>query len=88
MNAQLQHTDRYEGRDLGDEYLFFDAEGMQYFVLNATARSIYLLCDGTRSEDDVIREFGEMYELDAETAGRDGRDTVRELLDRGLLSPP
>jgi len=75
----------YKGRDLGDEYLFYDQQGDKLHVLNGTARAIYLLCDGTRSEEQVSSAFAETYDVDQETALEDTRETVRQLIDLGLI---
>jgi pyrroloquinoline quinone biosynthesis protein D len=71
--------------DLGDEYLFYDREQDRVHVLNGTAREIFLLCDGSRSEEEIGREMADRYRLDVETALRDARDTIGRLVELGLL---
>lgn len=79
-------TERIPGKDLGDEYVFYDAAGDSVHVLNATARSVYLLCDGTRSIEEVARTIAGEYDVDEETALRDVKDTVARLVELGILS--
>ena len=73
------------GRDLGDEYLFYDTSGDRVHVLNGTARAIYVLCDGERNETEVAAEFAKMYRIDEETAQRDIQQTLKQLIDLGLI---
>jgi len=72
-------------KDLGDEYLFYDSRGDRVHVLNATARSIYMLCDGTLSEAEVADRFAAMYGIDGATAERDIEQTLGQLTEIGLL---
>lgn len=78
-------TLHFQGTDLGDEYLFYDSQTERVHVLNGSAREIYLLCDGTRSEEDVARTFSTRYEVDGEIAMRDALETIRQLHGLGLL---
>jgi hypothetical protein len=74
------------GRDAGDECLFRDADGMRVHVLNRTAREIYLLCDGSRSADDVAGELARRYTVDAQTARADVDGLLALLVELGILS--
>jgi len=72
-------------RDLGDEYLFYDTAGDRVHVLNGTARAIYVLCDGERSETELAAQFAEMYRIDEATAQRDIHETLKQLVELGLI---
>jgi hypothetical protein len=74
-----------QGKDLGDEFLFYDHGGDRVHVLNETARTIYMLCDGNRTVEQIVREFARTYELDDETAERDTRETITRLVECGLI---
>jgi hypothetical protein len=76
---------RYQGTDLGDEYLFYDSGDETVHVLNGSAREIYMLCDGTRSEQDVAQAFSTLHEVDRDRAERDALETIRQMCDLGLL---
>jgi len=78
-------TGTFDGTDLGDEYLFYDRENDKVHVLNSTAREIFLLCDGERSEDDIADALAETYDLDKATAGKDTQETLNRLYDLGVL---
>ena len=72
-------------RDLGDEYIFYDPQGEKLHVLNGTAREIYLLCDGTKTSEEIAAVLSERYEVDLTTALTDTREAVEKLLELGLL---
>lgn len=75
----------FERKDLLEEFLLFQRSTGRIHVLNGTARSIYLLCDGSRTEDDIARALSEEYEIDVRTALRDVRQTIEKLLEVGAL---
>ena len=79
--------DTLEGKDLIDEYIFYDAQGEEVHVLNGIAREIYLLCDGERSVEDLVKNIVDRYEVDEETANRDINDLLQKLIDLKLLDP-
>jgi len=84
-NQRPRRRNGVQGKDLGDEFLFYDHSGDRVHVLNATARTIYMLCDGDRSVEQIIQEFARTYELDDETAERDTRETLASLVQCGLI---
>ncbi len=84
-DARPRPTTQTEGRDLGDEMLFYDRNGDQIHILNGTAREIYLLCDGSRSIDDVAASMVVKYEIPAADARQDVEETVDRLIGLGLL---
>ena len=80
-----RHAPGFTGKDLGEEYVILDAKGDRFTHLNATAREIYLLCDGSRSTDDVARALADAFEVDAETARADTAKAIEELMELGIL---
>jgi hypothetical protein len=74
-----------EGKDLVDEYIFYDAKGEEVHVLNGIAREIFLLCDGERSVDDLVKNIVDRYEVDEETARRDISELLQNLVDLKLV---
>ena len=77
----------WTGRDSGDECLFRDSDGERIHVLNATAREIYLLCDGSRSTDEVALEMANRYTVDQSTARTNVDEIVEALVGLGILAP-
>ena len=86
LATRPQRLNTAEGKDLGDEYMFYDASGEQVHVLNGIAREIYLLCDGEHSVADLVKSIVDRYEVDEETASRDIGDLLQQLNDLRLLS--
>jgi PqqD family protein of HPr-rel-A system len=80
------HATGVLGKDLGDEYLFYDATHEQVHVLNATARAIYLLCDGKASVSEIVDRFGARFAVDGPTARRDVEETLERLRSLGLVA--
>ena len=75
------------GKDLGDEYLFYDSANERVHVLNATARVIYLLCDGRASVREIVQRFRAQFAVDDSTARRDVEETLEQLHALGLVGP-
>ena len=74
------------GKDLGGEYMFYDENSDRHHLLNMTAREVFLLCDGTRTSDDIIREMMERFEVDEATLRRDVPEVIEKLLKLNLLA--
>ena len=74
-----------DGRDLGDEYLFYDRAGDRVHVLNETAREVFILCDGQRTTEEVGFAFAESHEAEAEQARRDAAAVLEQLVELGLI---
>lgn len=74
------------GKDLEEEYAFYDKRGDAVHLLNATAREIFLLCDGSRSAEEVARALAERFGVDDETAKQDASLTINRLIELGILT--
>ena len=72
-------------RDLGDELLAYDRANGRVHVLNATAREIHLLCDGSRTLEEIAGELVDIYGIDVETALRDLTATIERFVKLGLV---
>ena len=79
-------TPATEGTDLGDEYIVYDQGGDRVHVLNGTAREIFLLCNGERSEDEIVSELSARYEdVESSVVRKDTLETLARLRELGLL---
>ena len=78
-------TGTFKGTDLGDEFLFYDRDNDRVHVLNATAREIFLLFDGTRTQDDVAAVLVERFDVELPQAQSDVENTTRQLRELGLI---
>lgn len=72
-------------RDLGDELVLHEPEGGRIHVLNASARRIFLMCDGSRDLGAIAAGLAEHFGIDEETALRDTSSAVRDLVRLGFL---
>jgi len=86
LATRPQRRQTVEEKDLGDEYMFYDAQGEQVHVLNGMAREVYLLCDGEHSVADLVKNIVDRYEVDEETASHDVNDLLKKLIELELLS--
>jgi hypothetical protein len=74
-------------KDLGDEVVLYSPTGRVIHVLNRTAYSIWTLCDGVHSVEDMEKKVRSIYALP--NAGidvqADIRATLQTFTDKGLL---
>lgn len=87
MNAitKPRPTTSMKGTDLGDEFLFYDREQDRVHVLNGTAREIFLLFDGSRSEEDVAAVVADKFDVELTQARDDVCDIAGRLRDIGVI---
>jgi len=85
-NAGPRHADGLTGKDLEHEYVILDRAGDRFYQLNGTARDIYLLCDGSRTLDDIARALCASYDVPLEIARQDTARTIEELTQAGILT--
>ena len=65
--------------------LAYDRANQRVHVLNASAREIHLLCDGTRTLEQIAGTLVETYGIDMETALDDLRATLKRFVELGLV---
>ena len=70
-----------------DEMVLYDGNTEMGYSLNASARSIWDLCDGSRSLATICDTIAGELEIEATMLHDDVRTTVSELLKLGLLKP-
>lgn len=68
-----------------EEMVLYDAETEIGYSLNGSARSIWDLCDGTRSVEGICRELAEPLDVSPDLLHEDVSRLVDELLKLGLL---
>ena len=71
-------TGKLEEHDLSEELMLFNGQEDQVHVLNRSARFIWKLCDGTHTEEDILREVREHFHAQEE---RNLPDEVRMILE-------
>lgn len=77
--------DDLESIAIDDEMCVFDPRIDQVLTLNSTASAVWSLCDGRRSEDDVVAAVAATYGTDLETVDADVRSLIGAWRDAGLL---
>jgi hypothetical protein len=71
--------------DLDDNLALYDEVGQLLILLNTSAASVWELCDGTTTMDDMVCRLAQAHAADAGEVGDDVRRTVRKLADLGLV---
>lgn len=85
-NGRPRPAEGVRGKDLGSEYIFYDEGIDKHHILNGTAREVFLLCDGSRTRDEVVREMLSNFEVDEATLRRDVSNIIEDLLKLKLLT--
>ena len=74
--------------ELDDNLALYDDVGRILILLNASAASVWELCDGTATLDDMVRTLIDSHAVDAGSTAfipADVRQTVRKLAELGLV---
>jgi len=72
--------------DVPDGVVVADAEGAALHVLNPTAATVLILCDGNQDLHAIAQVLKEEFSL-AEAPLRDVQACAERLLEQGLISP-
>lgn len=72
-------------REVEDDFLVYEPDSGEVYLLNATAASIIELCDGKRDAAAIAAEILAVLEADAEAVRADVERTLQELDDKQLL---
>jgi hypothetical protein len=71
--------------ELDDNVALYDDVGQLLIMLNSSAAVIWECCDGSTTVDDMVRELTAAHPDDAAVIGDDVRQTVRKLVELGLV---
>ncbi len=74
--------------DLDGEAILFDPVGGAVHRLNATARRLWNLCDGTRTVDDLVDDCAGRFEIEPVEAAAIVNDALASLRAQELLEEP
>jgi hypothetical protein len=72
-------------REIEGETVVLDPGRELLHSLNATAAFIFAAIDGRRSIAEIARELSESFDVDVQTAERDTREVLRQLVERSLV---
>jgi Coenzyme PQQ synthesis protein D (PqqD) len=71
--------------ELDDNVALYDDVGQLLIMLNSSAAVIWDCCDGTATVDDMVRALTAAHPDEAAVIGEDVRQTVRKLVELGLV---
>jgi Coenzyme PQQ synthesis protein D (PqqD) len=71
--------------ELDDNLALYDDVGQLLILLNASAASVWELCDGVTTLDDMVRTLVDSHDEDAGLIEVDVHQVVRKLTDLGLV---
>ena len=71
--------------ELDDNVALYDEVGQLLIMLNSSAAVIWECCDGATTVDDMVRELTVAHPDDAAVISEDVRQTVRKLIELGLV---
>jgi pyrroloquinoline quinone biosynthesis protein D len=74
-----------EEHPLGEELLVYDPRSETAYALNRSAVAIWLLCDGTRTVEEITNELGQFVGLSGAALLPDVIQGVTRLHESGLL---
>jgi hypothetical protein len=72
--------------ELDDNVAVYDDVGQLLILLNSSAGSVWKLCDGSTTVDEIVEALGEVYPDEASVIADDVRETLRKLAEMGLVS--
>jgi hypothetical protein len=72
--------------ELDENVAVYDDVGQLLILLNSSAGSVWRLCDGSTTVDEIVQALGEAYPDEKAVIGDDVRETLRKLADMGLVS--
>jgi hypothetical protein len=71
--------------ELDENLALYDGVGQLLILLNPSAATVWELCDGTRTVDDMIDVLTEAHPDEARVIAGDVRQTIRKLAELGLV---
>jgi hypothetical protein len=81
-----RHVDGVVASEVLDELVAYSPASSQAVSLNASARAIWELCDGSRTVDDICDELSELAGMPPEGLRRDVQVAVDQMCELGLLT--
>jgi len=72
-------------REVESEFLVYDPETGEIYLLNGTAAGIAEMCDGTTPVADIVAEIVEVFGADPAQVAADVESALADLRAKGLL---
>jgi hypothetical protein len=73
-------------REIENECILYAPEAKMVYVVNATARDVWNLCDGKHDLEKIVSKVYEEYDVEMNVLERDVRKIISDLEKVGLLS--
>jgi uncharacterized protein YaiI (UPF0178 family) len=73
-------------RRIGDDIVVIKDNGLATHVLNKTAASIWEMCDGKRSIDEITTRLCERFDVSFEEARADVREIIKKFIRLGITN--
>lgn len=85
MSGRLCKVPGITCRKIDEEVIIVNNECTKMLTLNSTAASIWELCDGTMSVEDIANKMEDQYNADGEVIRNDVVEVVAGLIAKGYL---
>lgn len=74
-------------REIDDEILLMDNQTMRVHQLNRTAGYIWSRCNGSTSENEIIEQVAQDFEVEDQVAKKQVKEVIAQLLELKVLAP-
>lgn len=85
VTSYLKRCEDFVWRDIGGEVVILNEKGTQVCLLNKTASSIWMLCDGTKALDEIAAHLRDRFDVCPAEALADVQEFADELVGAGLV---
>lgn len=86
MGMKLVRNDAFHTVEMDGDTLLYKPSSRKAIHMDTIASTIWKMCDGTRSTDDLAAELSSFYPEDADSVRADVASTVDMLLECGAIS--
>ncbi|GJL81599.1 MAG: hypothetical protein DHS20C01_12330 [marine bacterium B5-7] len=84
MNSRIPlRDDAYQVNEMDGELLLYHAGKTETLYLNESAAMVWYLCDGERSEKDIVELLSESYPEAAESMSDEVREAIEVFVEFG-----
>ncbi len=81
-----KHRIKFNIQDLGDEVLIYDDERECVHVMNHTAHTIWNMCNGEHTPEDITAKLQELFpDIDGQQLREDVDTTINDFLKKKIL---
>jgi hypothetical protein len=80
-----KRKENFKLEEVGGEILLYHPETAKILYCNETAKLIWQLCDGSRTEDEIAGIFREAFPEEGDAVADDVKETLKQFLDHGAV---